>query len=229
MNSTIALQLATVSIESAHYEQIAAFSFHSQSIDDHRFVWWRSPLTYSELACSCAIVSASVRLILEGEWRPFQEIVAEWWKWVSKDARFPCEPQLFLSVLQNIFCLPSLGESRGSAFVLSRLKCHWGFMSLCRCTYSQHFLAISTVLFFFHCFFLMSIILLIGLTDHSSFTGVLGWGEVCSGWDPWKSIPEEANLQGKINQSLVLVEEGLKTIKSTEFSGLFLQLSQPFC
>lgn len=83
------------------------------------------------------------------------------------------------------------------------------------------------VLFFFYPFFLISFILLIGLTDHSS--AAMGWGEECSGWDPWKSIPKEANLQGKINQSLVLVDGGLKTIKSTEFVGLLLQLSQPFC
>lgn len=102
MDSTIVFQLATVSIESAHYEQITAFSFHSQSIVGHLFVWRRSALTYFELVCSCAIVSGSVRLILDGEWRTFKEIVAEWWKGVSKDVRVPCEPQLFPSLLQSI-------------------------------------------------------------------------------------------------------------------------------
>lgn len=65
VDSTIALQLATVSIESAHYEQITAFSFHSQSIDEHLFVWWRCALTDFELVCSFAIVSGSARLILD--------------------------------------------------------------------------------------------------------------------------------------------------------------------
>lgn len=111
MDSTIALQLATVSIERAHYEQIAALSFHSHSIDERLFVWRRSALTYFELVCSCAIVSGSVRFILDGEWRTFKEIAAERWKRVSKDARFPCEPQLFPCLLQNTLpCALPRGE-----------------------------------------------------------------------------------------------------------------------
>lgn len=77
------------------------------------------------------------------------------------------------------------------------------------------------VLSFFHPFFSLFFIFLIGLTGHSPFTSMLG-----SGWDPRKSILKEANLQRSINQLLVFMEGGLKTIKSTKFSGLLLSLWQ---
>lgn len=114
----------------------------------------------------------------------------------------------------------------GRAWGLLSCWTEWGAIGASWALVDAHIPNTLFVLFVFYPFFLVSFIFLIGLTDHSSFTAVLGWGEECSGCDPWKSIPKEASLQGKINQSLVLVEGGLKTIKNT---GLLLQLSQTFC
>lgn len=66
----------------------------------------------------------------------------------------PCLP------LKHYPACPAWGKSRGSAFPLNKVRSHRGFTSLCRCTYSQKF-----VLFFSHLLFLLSFILLIGLTD----------------------------------------------------------------
>lgn len=125
----------------------------------------------------------------------------------SKEAvRVPCEPQLFPSLLQNI--PPSELSHREK-----RVSFH-----------AEPGLQEPNILFilsFFHPFISLFFIFLIGLTGHSPFTSMLG-----SVWDPRKSIPKEANQQGSINQLLVLVEGGLKTIKSIKFSGLLLSLWQ---
>lgn len=124
----------------------------------------------------------------------------------KEGVRVPCEPQLFPSLLQNIPPSElSYREKRVSFYAEPGLQEP----------------NILFVLSFFHPFISLSFIFLIGLTGHSPFTSMLG-----SGWAPRKSILKEANLRGSINQLLVLVEGGLKTIKSTEFSGSLLSLWQ---
>lgn len=120
--------------------------------------------------------------------------------------RVPCEPQLFPSLLQNI--PPSELSYREKRVCFHAEP---GFQEP----------NIVFVLSFFHPFISLFFIFLIGLTGHSPFTSMLG-----SVWDPRKSILKEANLRGSINQLLVSVEGGLKTIKSTKFSGLLLSLWQ---
>lgn len=88
---------------------------------------------------------------------------------------------------------PALGRAGGL------LSCWtgWGAIGASWAFVDAHIRNTLFVLFFFHPLFLISFVFLIGLTDHSSVTAVRGWSEECSGWDPWKSIPKETNLQGK--------------------------------
>lgn len=99
-----------------------------------------------------------------------------------EDVRVPCERQLFPSLLQNI---PSSELSYREERV---------------CFHAEPGLQEPNILFvlsFFHPFFPLFFIFLIGLTGQSPFTSTLG-----SGWDPRKSILKEDNLRGKHKSAL---------------------------